>query len=144
MRVMKTLTALTLSAAIVPAMALSTSAFAQSSGEMEMEMEAAAEQHSGAMYMSSKPAGAMYGNEIIGKSVRSRGSDETIGSIRDLVVNADGQILGVVLTTSTFLGLGGQEVGLSWDQLQHGMDGNESMFFVDMDAETLRNAPPLQ
>lgn len=140
MKVMKTLTALTLTAAIVPAIAFSSAAFAASDDDMQAESE----QHSGDQYMSSKPAGAMYGDEIIGRSVKHRESDETIGSIRDLVIDENGQLVGVVLTTSSFLGLGGQEVGMSWSELEHGMEGEESMFFVDIDEETLRNAPALE
>ena len=135
MNTIRTLTALTLTAVLIPAMALSTAAVAQSSEGME-----AGSEH----YMTSKPEGAMYGNEIIGQSVRHRGTDEEIGVISDLVIGSDGQIAGVVVTTGQFLGLGGQEIGLSWGQLEHTMEGDQSMFHVDMDEETLRNAPQLE
>jgi predicted PhzF superfamily epimerase YddE/YHI9 len=52
-----------------------------------------------------------------------------------------GNVAGVVLSTGSFLGLGGQKVGLAWDQLQQSEEDNESVFYVDMDEETLRNAP---
>ncbi len=137
MKVMKTLSALILSAAIVPAMTLSSAAFAE--GEYGMEKEA--EHRSAAHDLSSKPAGAMYTDDIIGKSVKHRASDEEIGSIEDLIIGEDGQIVGVVLSTGTFLGLGGQEVGLNWDQLQHSQEDGESAFYVDMDEDELRNQP---
>lgn len=135
MKVMNTLSALILSATLVSAFALSTAAFAESSEDMEA---------SGEKYMDSKPEGAMYGEQVIGQSVMHRESNEEIGVIRDLVIDSEGQVAGVVLTTGTFLGLGGQEIGLSWDQLQHTTEGEESMFFVDMDEETLRSAPELE
>ena len=140
MSMMKTLTALTLSAAIVPALALSTGAFAAESDDMQAD----AMEHSSEQYMSSKPVGAFYADEIIGKTVRHRGSDQDVGQIQDLVVGSDGSIVGVVLTTSNFLGLGGQEVGLGWSQLEHSMEEDQSVFYVDMDEESLRNAPELQ
>ena len=136
MNVTNTLTAMALSAALVSTFALSTAASAQSSEDM----------YSGGQekYMTSKPEGAMFSNEVIGQSVRHRGTDQTIGVVRDLVIDRDGQLIGAVLTTGTFLGLGGQEIGLSWDQLQHTSEGGESRFYVDMDEETLRNAPELE
>lgn len=137
---MKKLTALTLSAAIVPALALSTALFAEDRDEME-EMGAQSEHDAGDQYMSSKPEGAFYADDIIGKTIKHRASDEDVGDIEDLVIGDDGQILGVVVTTGGFLGLGGQDVGLGWDQLEHTMEDDESVFYVDMDEETLRNAP---
>ena len=137
MNIMKTVTALTLSAAIVPALALSGAAFAAEGDDMQSD----AMQHSSEQYMGSKPAGAIYADQVIGQTVKHRGSGEDIGQIQDLVIGDDGSIVGVVLTTSNFLGLGGQEVGLSWGQLEHTMEGDESVFYVDMDEEELKNAP---
>ncbi|MGM0451012.1 MAG: PRC-barrel domain-containing protein [Pseudomonadota bacterium] len=134
---MKTLTALTLSAAIVPAMTLSTAAFAAESDDMQADSE----QHSSEQSMGAKPAGAIYAEDVIGQTVKHRETGEDVGQIEDLVIGDDGSIVGVVLTTSNFLGLGGQEVGLDWDQLEHTMEEDESAFYVDMDEEALRNAP---
>lgn len=143
MKVMKNLTALILSAAIVPALALSTSAFAESQDGMQMDdqQRSGMQQSSGEKYISGKPAGGNYADELIGQSVKHRESGEEIGQIQDLVIGKDGNIAGVVLSTGSFLGLGGQRVGLAWDQLQQSQEGNESVFYVDMDEETLRNAP---
>ncbi len=138
---MKKLTALTLSAAIVPALVLGTAAFAEDRDDMhDDDMQAEAE-HAGEQYMSGKPAGAFYADDVIGKTVKHRASDEDVGEIEDLVIGEDGSILGVVISTGGFLGLGGQDVGLGWDQLQHTMEDDEYVFYVYMDEETLRNAP---
>lgn len=145
MNTMKTLTAITLSAALVPALAFSTAAFAQEQGGMQSET---ADQQSGArageQYLSSKPAGALSADDVIGKTVTHRGTDQSIGEIQDLVIGQDGRIAGVVIKTGGFMGLGGQDVGLAWDQLQHTMEEDESAFFVDMDEEKLREAPEYQ
>ncbi|SEP08588.1 PRC-barrel domain-containing protein [Aquisalimonas asiatica] len=133
---MKKLTALTLAAALAPALALSSAAFAEDRDDMQAEAE-----HAGERYMSGKPSGAFYADDMIGKTVKHRGSDEDVGEIRDLVIGEDGRIVGVVVTTGGFLGLGGQDVGLGWDHLEHTMEDDESVFYVDMDEETLRNAP---
>jgi len=142
---MKKLTALTLSAAIVPVLALGTVAFADevSEGEQvdEHGMEQADEPRAGEQFLSHTPAGAMYSDDVIGKTVKQRQSGEDIGEIADLVIGEDGRILGAVITTGGFLGLGGQDVGVGWDHMEHAMEDDDSVFYVDMDEETLQNAP---
>ena len=138
---MKKLTALILSAAMVPAFALGTAAFAEDGDGMHDDMERTSQEHGGEQHMSAKPAGALYADDIIGTTLKHRGSDEEVGKIRDLIVGEDGRILGVVVTTGGFMGLGGEDVGLGWDHVQHTMEDDESVFYTDMDEETLRNAP---
>jgi hypothetical protein len=134
---MKILNAMALSVVLLPALSLGSVAFAaEGSDAAQAEAQPAQEQ-----YMSSKPAGAFHAGELIGSTVKHRGSDENIGEIQDLIVDEDGQVLGVVLTTGGFLGLGGQSIGLGWDQLEQTMEGEESVLYVDMDEETLRSAP---
>jgi hypothetical protein len=194
--IMKKLTALTLSAAMVPALALGTVAFASQStegtqadeqgiddqgmeraGEQDDELRSgeqdseewgseeqggdewgseeqageegdqeqlSGQQGSGEQFMSRKPAGALYGDDVIGKSVKLRSSGDDIGEIEDLVIGEDGRVLGAVVTTGGFLGLGGQEIGVGWDHMQHSMEEDDSVFYVDMDEESLQNAPELE
>lgn len=153
---MKKLTALIVSAAMVPAFALSTAALAedrddmmggdeQRAGEQNTgEQQRAGGQDAGGQHMASKPAGAFHADDVIGQNVRHRGSDEDVGTIQDLVIGEDGSVVGVVVTTSSFLGLGGQHVGLSWDQIERTMEDDEAVFYTDMDEEALRNAPEYQ
>ncbi|WFM70673.1 PRC-barrel domain-containing protein [Halomonas sp. CKK8] len=148
---MKKLKRLILSAAIVPALAFSTTAMAEKHDAMETDGEQHAEQQStgeqqrvgevGEQQMSGKPAGAFYADDVIGKTVKHRGTDEDVGEIQDLVIGNDGRIVGVVVETSGFLGLGGQHVGLGWDHIEHTMEEDESVFYTDIDEETLRNSP---
>lgn len=140
---MNPLAALAFSAFLVLALTLSAAACSQS-GE---DMQADAEQPTGERYLSSdKLAGALYSDEVVGKTIRHRGSGENLGEIRHLILDEDGRIVGVVLTTSSFLGLGGQDIGLAWSQLEHrtlerGADDQESVFYVDIDEDVLRDAP---
>ena len=92
-------------------------------------------------FMSNKPAGALYADDLIGKNVKHRQTGDNVGEITDLIIGEDGRIAGVVVTTGTFLGLGGQEVSMSWDQLQHSMEDDDSVFYTDMDEDSLKNAP---
>ncbi|WP_168014141.1 PRC-barrel domain-containing protein [Halomonas salinarum] len=160
---MKKLTTLILSAAFVPAFALSTAAIAENHDSTKVDSELHPEekraetknteeqraekqrtgeqQRAGDPQMSGKPAGAFYADDVIGKTVKHRGTDEDVGEIQDLVIGNDGRIVGVVVETSGFLGLGGQHVGLGWDHIEHTMEEDESVFYTDIDEETLRNSP---
>jgi len=158
---MKKLTALTLAAALVPALALGTAAFAQEQGGEPADHEGigeeqadeqrddalrddelrAGEQRDDEQFMSRKPAGALYTDGVIGKTVKHRESGDNVGEIKDLIIGDDGRVLGAVITTGGFLGLGGQDVSLGWDHLERVMEDDRSVFYVDMDKETLRNAP---
>ena len=167
---MKKLNALILSALIAPAMALSTAALAddrdddmlggeqhegqdrdgqegagmERDGEEGFGEEQAGQDRAGEQQLSGKPAGAFYADDVIGNTVKHRGTDEDVGEIQDLIIGDDGRVVGVVVTTGGFLGLGGQEVGLGWDHIQHTQEDDESVFYTDMDEDTLRNAPEFE
>ncbi|GHE20816.1 PRC-barrel domain-containing protein [Halomonas urumqiensis] len=157
---MKKLTALILSAAFVPALALSTAVVAENHDDMQTETEHSPgeqngekqrngdwnsdKQHANEAQLSGVPSGAFYATDVIGNNVIHRGSDEDVGEINDLIIGEDGRIVGVVVTTSGFLGLGGQDAGLSWDQIEHTMEDDESVFYTDMDEEMLKNSPKFE
>jgi hypothetical protein len=149
---MKKLTTVILSAAFVPALALSTAVIADKHGDMKADDEQrtgeqytdeqrAGEQRTGEQHLSAKPEGAFYADDVIGKTIKHRGSDEDVGEIEDLVIGADGRLIGVVVKTGGFLGLGGQDVGLGWDHIEHTMEDGDSVFYTDIDEDTLRNSP---
>ncbi|MCC5860202.1 MAG: PRC-barrel domain-containing protein [Ectothiorhodospiraceae bacterium] len=165
---MKKLTSLILSAAIAPTLALSTAAFAQDAAGMERagDKQGAGEQYSGdqraeqqysgdqraeqqrsgehpadQQYISRKPAGALYADDVIGKTVKHRASGDDVGKIQNLIIGEDGRIVGVVIKSGGFLGLGGQEVGLGWNHLEHTIGDDKSVFYTDMDEDSLKNAP---
>ena len=154
---MKKLNALALSAVLLPALSLGSMAFAaddddrmhgdeQRGGEMQSDDAQAGgmqgdDQRAGERYLSGKPAGGFHADDLIGSTVKHRGSDEDIGEVQDLIIGDDGRIVGVVVQTGGFLGLGGQNVGLGWDQLEHTQEDDETVFYVDMEEDALREAP---
>ncbi|MBE0489321.1 MAG: PRC-barrel domain-containing protein [Halomonas sp.] len=147
---MKKLTTFILSAAFVPALALSMTVSAdkhdtmKADGQQRAHQQGVGEQMMGSQHMKGKPAGAFYADDIIGKNIKQRSTDEEIGEIQDLVIGEDGRIVGVVVKTGTFLGLGGQDVGLSWDQIDHVVEDDESLFYTDVDEDTLRESPEFE
>ncbi|SEN70324.1 PRC-barrel domain-containing protein [Halomonas caseinilytica] len=152
---MKKLTTLILYAAIASPFALSTVAVAenqdnmqadekQSSGMQDANQKNASEQRTNEPQFSSKPSSAFYATDVIGSNVKHRQSNEGIGEVKDLIIEKDGRIIGVVVTTSGFLGLGGQDTGLGWDHIEHSMEDEESVFYTDMEEEALRNSPKFE
>jgi sporulation protein YlmC with PRC-barrel domain len=96
-----------------------------------------------AHYLTSKPASAFRVDQLIGSNLKSTVDGETIGSINDLVIDADGQILGVIVEVGGFLGIGKKEVAISWDSIEHRMNekGDEHVFTVSTTKDALTNAP---
>lgn len=144
---MKNLNAVALSAVLVPALSLGSIALAADSQDRMQDREQHSsemhgeQQQSGERYLSSRPSGGLHAAEIIGSNVTHRSSGEDIGEIQDLVIDSDGKIVGVVVTTGGFLGLGGRDVGLGWDHIEHSQEDQASVFHVDMEEEALRAAP---
>jgi sporulation protein YlmC with PRC-barrel domain len=82
------------------------------------------------------------GDWIIGTSVTSPG-DETIGTIQDLIVDAEtGQVTAAVLGVGGFLGIGAKNIAVDWNQLQIDYDGRE--ITLDMTREQADAAPDFE
>lgn len=53
-------------------------------------------------------------NDLIGFTVRGTG-DEDIGTVDDLLLGTNGEVVGVVIASGGFLGLGEKQVAVPWD-----------------------------
>ncbi len=95
------------------------------------------------MFMSHVPQNAVHADNLIGNAVRNRADDEEVGTVQDLILDQDGQLVGVIVGVGGFLGIGDKEVALSRDSvdLEPDADGDEYIFRVDADEETLEEAP---
>jgi hypothetical protein len=54
---------------------------------------------------------------LIGLTLRN-GANESIGSIDDVLVDADGRVRQVIVGVGGFLGMGERKVAIAWDQLR--------------------------
>jgi hypothetical protein len=111
----------------------------------------------------------MFNDNLMGSPVRARGDaamrqeqraldqgqegiaiapeGEDIGTVDQLILSADGEIVAVVVGVGGFLGMGEREVALSWDLVELLRDPeNEDSFIVlvDVDRERLENAPEFE
>lgn len=96
-----------------------------------------------ANYLTSKPANSFRVDQLIGSDLKSRTGTETIGSISDLVIDEDGQILAVIVEVGGFLGMGQKNVAIPWDSVERTRnekgDGHE--LHISASKEALTNAP---
>ncbi len=78
---------------------------------------------------------------LIGTSVQN-GAGESLGSINDVVLSADGQVDVIVIGVGGFLGIGEKNVGVSFDAIEKSTDANGNAILVlDATAEELEAAP---
>ncbi|MBK1672454.1 PRC-barrel domain-containing protein [Ectothiorhodospira shaposhnikovii] len=94
-------------------------------------------------YLSSPPANSFRADELIGSDLKSRVDDAKIGTVGDLLINEDGQILAVVVEVGGILGMGTKEVAISWDSVEHSKSkrGDGYEFSVNSTEDTLKDAP---
>jgi hypothetical protein len=94
-------------------------------------------------YLSSQPASSFRADELIGSDLKSRPDNETIGSISDVLIDANGQIVAVMVEVGGFLGIGKKEVAISWDAIEHRLnekrDGHH--FTASSTKDALKDAP---
>ena len=105
-------------------------------GDMDGDDQAAGEQ-----YFSGTPSGGFHADDLIGSDVNHRGTDESIGTVQDLIIGDDGQVVGLIVKTGGFLGLGGRNVGLGWDHIDHTQDEDDTVLYTDMEKDALRDLP---
>jgi len=84
-------------------------------------------------------AGTMIQAEnLIGASVAG-GDGESVGTVRDLLLDAEGNLQGVVISSGGFLGIGEKRVGVSWDPGTMRLEGDSLQ--TALTQEEIKNAP---
>ena len=78
---------------------------------------------------------------VIGATVFNA-SDEGVGSIKDILIDADRQVIGVVIGFGGFLGIGEKTVAVSMNAVEQAQDENGGVkFLLALAAEELDAAP---
>jgi sporulation protein YlmC with PRC-barrel domain len=81
--------------------------------------------------------------ELIGNSVVTQDGVE-VGKVEDLILDGEGRVNGIVISTGGFLGLGGKSVGVSSDAVDVRSGKERDMVFVKLSAAEVKSAPPLR
>ncbi|MCP1727229.1 hypothetical protein J2T60_001194 [Natronospira proteinivora] len=93
-------------------------------------------------FFSDSPENTIHADKLIGQEVESKVEDESIGSINDLILSDDGEIVGALVGVGGFLGVGEKDVAIAWDALEIRPDdsGRDIHVEAEADEESLRQA----
>lgn len=96
-----------------------------------------------APYLTNKPNNSFRVDQLIGSDLLSRTDAGTIGSINDLIIDEDGQIVAVIVEVGGFLGLGQKNVAIPWESVDRTLNekGDGYELHVRATKEALTDAP---
>lgn len=89
--------------------------------------------------MGSDPAKGMQVSSLIGAEVKNT-ADEGIGSVSDLIIDRNGQVLAIVVGVGGFLGMGEKNVAVGWDEVTISGTADKQELRTDMTREELQSA----
>lgn len=91
-------------------------------------------------YMESVPANSMMATNLIGANVQTIDGDD-VGSVSELIIAKNGQIVGVVVGVGGFLGLGEKDIAFGWDAIVKLGDADQQQLHIDVTRDDLLSAP---
>lgn len=94
-------------------------------------------------FMGSAPANGVHVSDLMGADISTTG-DEDVGSVDDLIIDDDGQIVAVVVGVGGFLGMGQKDVAIGWDDVTRSGDSDDVELRIDSTREELRDAPEFE
>lgn len=89
--------------------------------------------------LESVPANGTQASNLIGSNVKTAG-DEDIGSVSDLIIDENGQIVAIVVGVGGFLGMGEKDVAIGWDRVSQSGNFDEQELQVNVTRQYLRDA----
>lgn len=93
-------------------------------------------------FLNSAPMNGLQVSEIMDAEVRT--GDEDVGSVDDLIIDENGQIVAIVVGVGGFLGMGQKDVAIGWDDVTTSGDADELELRIDATREELRSAPEFE
>lgn len=82
-------------------------------------------------------------HDLIGDTVMAKDGVE-IGSVSDLILDQDGNVKGIVVTTGGLLGIGGKPVGIALESVDMKNARDGETILVDLNSEEVKQAPPME
>lgn len=92
------------------------------------------------VYTDSASSNGMQASDLIGAEVKTTGDDE-VGSVTDLIIDRNGQVVAVVVGVGGLLGMGEKNVAIGWDDVKKSGGSEYLKLQVDLTHEELRSAP---
>jgi hypothetical protein len=117
------------------------SSSAEAPTSIEPAAPKSAEASGGTQFLLKQESGDYLASSLIGKSVYNS-QDEVIGDINDLISDEGGKIVGVLLGSGGFLGLGEKDVAIRYEELKLARDENNDVKVIaNLDQDMLASAP---
>ncbi|MEX0624207.1 PRC-barrel domain-containing protein [Saccharospirillum sp.] len=91
-------------------------------------------------YLESAPANSMNASDLIGSNITTDGEEE-VGSISELIIDENGQVVAVVVGVGGFLGMGEKDVAIGWDDVTKTGTGDNQELRIRMTRDELSSAP---
>ncbi|MBS7541039.1 PRC-barrel domain-containing protein [Ancylobacter lacus] len=94
----------------------------------------------GARFINEQAAGQWMSSDLVGTNVVTA-TDESLGSISDLIVEKDGRVTAAVIDVGGFLGIGAKPVAVSFNALTVAPADNGQKVVVSASRDELNQAP---
>ncbi|WP_024325732.1 PRC-barrel domain-containing protein [Thioalkalivibrio sp. AKL19] len=108
----------------------------------EVMEERRADARDEAPHLQRMPDQGLHVSDLMDQKIHDRASHDEIGEIHDLVIDRDGRIVAVVISTgSGVLGLGGKDVAIAWDRIERTTEDGEVKLYINMNEDTLQETP---
>lgn len=95
-------------------------------------------------YMDAAPANGLQASSLIGTGVKTTDGDDDVGSVSDLIIDENGQIVAVVVGVGGFLGMGDRDVAIGWDEVTRSGNADDLELRIDVTRDELRAAPKFE
>ena len=82
--------------------------------------------------------GQVRADKVIGAKVTNPGG-EKVGDVRDILLDEQGKVVGVILSVGGFLGIGDKHVAVNWSDIK--LEGEGDKVVVNMSKDQIENAP---
>jgi sporulation protein YlmC with PRC-barrel domain len=104
----------------------------------------AAELSGGTQFLMKQATSDYLASNLIGKTVYNS-QDESIGDVNDLVTDAGGKVVAVLIGHGGFLGMGEKDVAIRFEDLKLTRDENNDIKVIsNLDKDTLASAPDFE
>jgi hypothetical protein len=92
------------------------------------------------LYIVEQPGNTLVATAYMGRPVHGPG-DERVGTVSNLLVDATGRIIGIVIDVGGFLGFEGKEIAVAFEAVYPVMEEGKEVLVMDMTKDQLAAAP---
>ncbi len=92
-------------------------------------------------YMDSAPVNGMQATDLIGTEVKTTDGEDVVGSVNDLIIDENGQVVAVVIGVDGYQGMGEKDVAIGWDDVTRSGTADDHELRITVSRDTLRPAP---